>query len=353
MLFLSEAEKVNWTSLGDEILRSDHKPQDFEREVRKNLLPVFYSYIGTRLAASGRDRAALDYFKTGAWHEEEGFFFNVFLTSFLERQNHQLKMPAVIFADPRPYVHFTTIPVIKEMRKRFMHCAGNSMDAFQKPFKIMDLGCGNGTLVVDLLKYWQEIEKITDIGEILLVDSSPGMIELASRTVRDAFPTVNVRTVTSRIEHCANQLATHYDVALSSLAYHHMPVATKKQCLHQLRPWFDHFILFEIDANNDTPELCSPELILSIYQSYGRLIDFVFAHDAPVDVAYSCVDCFLMSEVVSFLTQPRGQRTDYHMLRSQWREVFETVPNETATCRCEATCYSDPNLDLFAMHYCW
>jgi len=353
MFFLSEAEKTEWTAQGDQILDSGHKPQDFEQEVRKNLLPVFYSYIGTRLAASGQDQAALDCFNAGAWHEEEGFFFNVFLRSFLERQNQRLIMPVVVFADPRPYVHFTTVPVIKEARKRFISCMGNSIDKFQKPFRIMDLGCGNGTLVVDLLKHWREIGKIADIEEILLVDSSPGMMELALRTVSDAFPKVNVRTITSRIEHCVNQLATHYDVALSSLAYHHMPMETKKECLRQLRSRFDHFILFEIDANNDTPEFCSPELILSLYQSYGRLIDLVFAHDAPLDVACSCVDCFLMSEVVSFLIQPRGQRTDYHMLRSQWREVFETVPGETAACRCEATCYADPYVDLFAMHYCW
>ena len=60
-----------------------------------------------------------------------------------------------------------------------------------------------------------------------------------------------------------------------------------------------------------------------------------------------------MSEVISFLTQPRGKRTDYHMLRSQWREVFETVPNETAMCLSETTCYSDPYVELFAMHYRW
>jgi len=353
MLFLSEAEKVKWPNLGDEILRSDRKPQDFESEVRKNLLPVFYSYIGTRLAAAGRNEAALDCFKVGAWHEAEGFFFNTFLTSFLDRHDHQLKMPVVVFADPLPYVHFTTVPMVKEMRKRFVHCSGDSLETFQKPFKIVDLGCGNGTLLVDLLKHWQKIGKISDIAEILLVDSSPGMMELATRTVREAFPAVNIKTIISRIEHCVNQVAMHYDVALSSLAYHHMPMETKKQSFRQLRPQFDHFFLFEIDANNDTPEHCSPELILSVYQSFGRLIDLVFAHDAPLEVACSCVDYFLMSEVVSFLTQPRRKRTDYHMLRSQWREVFETVPNETATCLSETTCYSDPYVDLFSMHYRW
>jgi hypothetical protein len=40
-------------------------------------------------------------------------------------------------------------------------------------------------------------------------------------------------------------------------------------------------------------------------------MDFVFSHDAPVEVALACIDLFLMTEAVSLLTQPRGVRSDY------------------------------------------
>jgi hypothetical protein len=106
-----------------------------------------------------------------------------------------------------------------------------------------------------------------------------------------------------------------------------------------------------MDANNDTPELYSPDLAFSVYQSYGRIIDFVYAHDAPVEVVTDCIDSFLMTELVSILTQPRGERTDYHMLRSQWNDLFETELCPEFTMRCDSTCYADEYLALFTMHY--
>jgi hypothetical protein len=106
-----------------------------------------------------------------------------------------------------------------------------------------------------------------------------------------------------------------------------------------------------MNADHDYPEMHSPQLACSIYQVYGRAIDFVFAHDAPIDVAISAVDCFLLTEVVSMLTQPRGKRTEYHMLRTQWHELLRKVLTPEFTCWCDTTCYSDAFVDLFLLHY--
>jgi hypothetical protein len=138
---------------------------------------------------------------------------------------------------------------------------------------------------------------------------------------------------------------------MSSLAYHHMPVEDKRIHLSRLRPWIDHFLLFEMDANNDTPELYSPELAFSVYQSYGRIMDFVYAYDAPVEVVTDCIDSFLMTEVVSLLTQPRGERTEYHMLRSQWHDLFRTCLCPEFTVSSDSTCYADEYMTLFTLHY--
>ena len=111
------------------------------------------------------------------------------------------------------------------------------------------------------------------------------------------------------------------------------------------------FIIFEIDANNDLPEQFSPELALSVYQSYGRMISLVFMHDAPLGLALSCVDAFLMTEEVSFLVHPRGQRNDYHMLKTQWHELFEEVLAPDFSCLCDTSCYADDYTGFFTMHY--
>jgi hypothetical protein len=58
-----------------------------------------------------------------------------------------------------------------------------------------------------------------------------------------------------------------------------------------------------------------------------------------------------MTEAVSFLTQPRGLRPDYHMLRIQWRELFARELEDERACLCDATAYAGPYLDLFTMHF--
>ena len=81
------------------------------------------------------------------------------------------------------------------------------------------------------------------------------------------------------------------------------------------------------------------------------MIDFIFEHDAPVEVALACVDCFLMTEEVSLLTQERGVRNDYHMLRNQWHEAFQTGLGKDFACLCDSVCFDDDHMNLFTMHY--
>jgi SAM-dependent methyltransferase len=215
----------------------------------------------------------------------------------------------------------------------------------------MDIGCGDGALGAAMVDRLIKLGKVRDVAEICLVDSSQGMLDLAKETVGKVFPAKVIRTVHSKIQAFTDQIDRRYDVALASLAYHHMPMETKLVHMEKLRRWVDHYLLFEIDANNDTPEHLSPQLSLAVYQCYGRITDFVFAHDAPVEVAVSCVDRFLMSEAVSFLTQRRGERTDYHMLRSQWHDLFARGLGPDFSCWADANCYSDEFFELMYLHY--
>ncbi len=350
MLFLSEQEKNEWAGYARRIAWRSEMPDEYDGKVRSNLVPAFYFYIGTLLAAHG-DARATAWLKAGALCEEDGLFCSTYLLGFLERHEGKMIAPAVAFEDPRPFVHFSNVPTMKDARTQLISQLAHSLPVFEKPIRFMDIGCGDGALTARLLTRLVESGKVNRIEEILLVDSSPAMIELAKRTVGEALPGVPVACENARIQDCSATINKHYDIAFSSLAYHHMPVEHKRIHLARLKPWIDHFLLFEMDANNDTPELDSPELAFSVYQSYGRIIDFVHAHDAPVDVVTSCVDSFLMTEVLSILTQPRGERTDYHMLRSQWNELFgEELGPEFELCS-DSACYADEYMALFTLHY--
>ena len=215
----------------------------------------------------------------------------------------------------------------------------------------MDIGCGHGAAVVDLLLCLRSEGLINDVGEIFLIDPSEGMLKLAKENVAAVFPGTRIRISQSRFEALSDNLEGHYHIALASLAYHHMPYENKLSHMKNLKDHIDYFILYEVDANNDTPELHSPEIALSVYQSYGVLIDCVFAHDAPVHLAIASIDRFLMSEAVYFFTEPRGKRTDYHMLRSQWHQLFHDGLGREFACLCDSTDYGDEHTAFFTIIY--
>jgi len=351
VLFLSSLEKAQWSEFGRDIVEHRLASADFHGDVRANLLPMFRFYVGVMLITAGQDSLGKTWITSGALIEEDGLFFNAYLAAFLQRHQHGLIVPEQIFADPRPYVHFTTLPVIQESRARFLTQCGHTIPKIKHPFRLMDIGCGDGGLTAALLKHLKAIGKIDEIGEVLLVDPSPAMLALAQETVGKTVPSGRTKIMNDRIERVAGKLNARWDMTLCSISYHHMPYEQKVVHLKELKPWIDNLVLFEMDANNDFPELQTPELAVSIYQSYGRLINFAFLHDASVEVAQACVDRFLMVEAVSLLTQPRGERNDYHLLRSQWHGLFEQTLAPEFLCLCDSPCYADEYLSLFTIHY--
>lgn len=352
MLFLTNDEINEWNALGEKVLAGDFTADGFDKaEIGERRAAMFRFYAGCLLAAKGRESEAKGWFAAGALEESEDMMTNAFTAAFLERQNDQFVMPATVFEDPAPYIHFGTTPAIKSSREKLLRHSADSLPVFKGPFSYLDIGCGDGSLTAALLTYWRDHGVFTDVKKITLLDASAGMLAKARETIEPLFGEGVVDTINGRIENITADVTGHYDVALSSLAYHHIPWDLKVDRLQTLKDHFDHFIIFELDANNDFPELFSPELAASVYQSYGRIIDFVFQHDAPIQTAEMCVDCFLMTELVSLMTELRGKRNDYHMLRRQWHELFQTVFNGDLVPMAETTPFGDEHMDLYMIHY--
>jgi SAM-dependent methyltransferase len=351
MLFLSDQEQREWAGYAEEILATDPAPDRYDIRIRKDLVPAFHFFIATYLAAKGAGEPAVRWVKSAVLNEAEGLYGLAFLLGFLERYDHQLRKPALVFEDPRPFIHFTTVPLMSNAREQFVRHCGESLPVFDHPVRFMDIGCGNGALCVAVLSHLLETKRIPVVGEILLVDPSLAMVALAKKTIRNAFPDVAIQSDVCRIQDCSGKIDTKIDIAMSSLAYHHMPVEDKRLHLEKLKPWIDHFLLFEMDADIDTPGLHSPALALSVYQSYGRIFDAIYAHDAPLEVVNECIDSFLMTEVVSILTEPRGERSDYHMQRGQWNALFAEVLGPEFSSRLDSACYTHEYMSLFTLHY--
>jgi len=351
MLFLSDAESREWKSLAERAVRSGGELFNAEGLVRPGLVPAFHYYTGTWLLSENMNAAGRAWVIAGIAGEQGGLFSNSQMASYLGRNGGRLIVPETIFADPGPYIHFANTPLISNSRISFREHCVSALTRYHQPLRIMDIGCGHGAVLVDLLTELRAAGRVEDIGEILLIDPSEGMLKMARENVSNAFPEARLKTVQARFEELSGQISGHYDLALASLAIHHMPFETKLKHLQELRDHIDTFLLYELDANNDTPDLHSPELALSVYQSYGVMIDAIFANDAPIELALASIDRFLMSEAIYFFTLPRGKRTDYHMLRSQWHEAFGAGLGNGFSCLCDSPCYADGNMSLFTMIY--
>lgn len=348
MYFLATDEQILWKKLASEALGGNLTPRSSMNGLRAALRAHFHFYTGGLLAGLGEQQKAGEWFREGAL-EEDGIF-NAIMASYLDRHDGRFFMPEKIFADPHDYEHFTTVPSIISMREKFLRFAASSLDDFANPLTILDVGCGDGSLLVLLLKQLLKAGRIRQIRRAILVDSSAAMLDVAEAKLLQAFPDLIIDKRHGRIQEHAAGLPSGIDVALLSLAYHHMPRNDKAIHLEELSGKVANVLLMEMDGDNDTPELGSPELAVSVYQSYGPLIDSIFAHDAPIAVTQGCVDNFVMAEVISFLTQSRGIRNDYHMQRSQWAQIFSDHLTGYF-CRGETTVLSSEGCEFFAGHW--
>jgi len=163
MFFLTDNEKKEWRSLADEALAGKAGPGQFSGNIRPNLAPMLDYYLGTFLAAKGEVALGRQWLAAGALAEEEKLMSNAYLSSFLERQRGKLIMPAVVFADPKPYIHFTGVPVMREARVNFLRQCSGSLPKFSRPVRIMDIGCGDGSLTAQFIDALRAAGKAGDI----------------------------------------------------------------------------------------------------------------------------------------------------------------------------------------------
>lgn len=347
MLYLVPEERSLWLALSERAMAQRLSADQGLSEMRPALRPGFRFHVAALLAAAGAVDAALPWLAAGALEEQDNMAC-AYLASFLKRHG-SLAMPAVVFEDPRPYIHFTTVPTMVATRFAFREFAVRTLPRSVHPLTFMDVGCGNGTMGIELLQHLQQSQVIPSVGQIILVDPFPAMLETARKKAHEAFPDVPVITINGRSQEVMATLPDGVDLTLCSLSIHHMPWEDKVPLVQRLSQCSSELLLFELNGDHDLHELGAPELSLSLYQTYGVLIDAIFAHDTPVDEALSCVDLFLLAELVSLLTEPRGKRTEYHMTPEQWRRLCE----QEAGCRLAGmeVCLAGNGSELFGQHY--
>lgn len=349
MLFISAEEIALWSALARQAVAGTLTPARSPAAIRPSLRPPFCFYIGSLLATQNRLAEARDWLIAGASNEPVAM--NRYLLDYIDRHGGLHACPEPVFADPRPYVHFTTIPQLREARGRFIAHAAASLPRFGRPLRLIDMGCGDGGLTRRLLEALCEHGNAEGVAEIILVDPSENMLQTARAALAQAFPEARIAALNGRAEAMAAHFPPGLDIALSSLAWHHMPYGTKRRLARQVAERVDHVLLFEIEGHHDTPELNSPELAVSAYQLYGAAVNMVMNHEAPREVIDACLDQFLMGELLSLLKEPRGQRSEYHMPRRQWHALLSEALGPEFECRADCTCWFDALSELYMLHF--
>lgn len=348
MFLLSKPEIERWASFATRVRAVGAPPDEYPEFISRDLFPAFCYHVGTVLASEGELEHARAWFRAGI--EGELIPASGYMLDFIDRYGDMI-IPDITFSDPGPWNHFSSLEPLVEARESFLTLSVHSLPRFDEPLQVMDVGCGSGALAIEMIGRILSAGKAKGVDEVTLIDPSRGMLELAERNFKEAYPEARLVLVNDRLERVSDQISPGYDISIASSSVHHMPREDKVVHLGRLGRAVDHFLLLELEGNHDVPELHSPELTFSVFQIFGRGVEFVFAQDGPDDVRRASADLFLMTEAISILTEPRGRRSEYHMLRRQWRDLLDDIMGPALSCMCDSTCYSDPYVEQMFLHY--
>ena len=349
VLHLGPQDVVTWNGLLPEVLdRGSFPGGAVEEEVQEKHLGAFRFFAGSTLAIRADPRATR-WFEAGADVEGDDLRASEYLSDVFERTGH-LEAPANAFADPRAYTHFTAVPAMRAARAQFVSFAVDTLPPESGALRVLDVGCGDGGIVSELLPALLEAGRWDEVASITLLDPSPEMISTAKARLAAEWPGARVEGRLARLEHVASGLSGPFDLAIGSLSLHHMPAEMKGRALAALASSIDHLLLLELDADHDSPEVGSPRLAASIHHSYGWLLAQVLGPGDPDEVARESADQFVAPELVSLLTQPRGTRTEYHMRRDRWLTLLAEAMGPEIRPLGTQTALATPYVDLFALH---
>jgi SAM-dependent methyltransferase len=349
VLTLRPTDVATWSELLPHVLSGRLEPAGAEEgRIESDQVGAFRFFAGTALAARADARAPA-WLGAGAAVDGPELRASDYVAELLLRTG-QLAAPPSAFSEPRAFVHFANLPAMRACRAEFVSFAVDSLPAESGSLRVLDVGCGDGGLLAELLPALLEAGRWDEVSAVTLLDPSPAMVSSAKERVATAWPNARVDGRVARLEDVARSLEGPYDLVVGSLSLHHMPAELKHRTLAALAPSMDHLLLLELDADHDTPEVGSPRLAASVHQTYGWMLAQILGPDAPEAVARESADQFVAPELISLLTRPRGDRSEYHMPRGAWLDLLTDALGPDIRPLGTRTALATPHADLFALH---
>lgn len=194
---------------------------------------------------------------------------------------------------------------------------------------IIDIGPGNGVLLVEIIKRLVDLYPLEKI-HIISIEQSPEMLAAAQKHCQESIQIpVTFTPILCHIQEITEQqlasLKKYQPIWFvnASLSLHHMPKEIKVPTLKMLLEPSSFCLISDCNCNHDLPEKDTPELIYSVTESYGFVIQDVLNSSASETDKKLCINNFLLTEAINILKNDREHRGDYHTLIPEWQGIAE------------------------------
>jgi hypothetical protein len=192
---------------------------------------------------------------------------------------------------------------------------------------IIDIGSGNCILLVEIVNQLLSLYQLDSI-QIVSIEQSPEMLIATQQYCQKSISIPIVFTpICGKIQEITTQqIATidrHHPIWFvnASLSLHHMPSEIKVPTMKMIANRSKYCLISEAHYNHDLPEKDTPELIYSVTESYGFVIQDILNSTASQSDKKLCINNFLLTEAINILSKDRQERGDYHALISEWQEI--------------------------------
>jgi hypothetical protein len=194
---------------------------------------------------------------------------------------------------------------------------------------IIDIGPGNGVLLVEIVKRLLPLYHLEKI-HLILIEQSPEMLAAAQKYCQESlsipikFTPVccQIQKITDQQLSLLEKLQPNWFIN-ASLSLHHIPREIKIPTLEMLTNLSNYCLISESNYNHDLPKKDAPELIYSVSENYGFVIQDILNFSASKTDKKLCINNFLLTEAINILKNEREHRGDYHALISEWQEIAE------------------------------
>jgi hypothetical protein len=334
----TDSERLNQIrqTVNDSLSERLHQRADLDRiielcqtispQVKDRQFPL--TYAGILLASAHRIAEAISVLKLCVDRT-----FSQVLADYLT-ETQAFAPAATAFAETTPYDVWTQTDLYQSQMAGTLKAIANFARRNPPPaanFRptIMDIGPGNGTLLVEIIKQLLALYPIESI-HLILIEQSPEMLAAAQKHCQASLPIpITFTPICCRIQ----EIAPHQLVIIkehqpiwfinASLSLHHMPKEIKVPTMAMLAELSTYCLVSDAHYNHDLPEKDTPELVYSVTENYGFVIKDVLNSQASEPDKKLCINNFLLTEAINILKNDREHRGDYHTLIGEWQEIAD------------------------------